>query len=284
MNNKISGFKAFNSEFQCLNFQFEVGKEYEIQGELELCKNGFHFCENPFEVWNYYPPTSRFAAVIGENVIGDGNKSVCSKIRIERELTLNEFIAAGVSRILDLAKGDGKIPATNTGDRSVATNTRDNSVATNTRDNSVATNTGHGSAATNTADGSAATNTGYGSVAANTGHWSTAINMGSQSVATNTGNNSAATNTGNMSAATNSGKNSVALATGYASLASVEGENSIAIATGENSKAKGKIGSWLVLSELINNKKVFKLIEIDGGKYLPDVFYKLKDKIIVSVK
>lgn len=89
----MKGYKAFNYDFTCRDFQYEVGKTYEIEGELELCKNGFHFCKNLEDVFRYYNfiPTTRVAEVdVLGDVINEGNKSCTDKIKIVRELSLSE--------------------------------------------------------------------------------------------------------------------------------------------------------------------------------------------------
>lgn len=53
----MKAYKGFNRELRCKGFQYEVGKEYE-EPEAELCKCGFHACENPLDVFCYYPPAS----------------------------------------------------------------------------------------------------------------------------------------------------------------------------------------------------------------------------------
>lgn len=53
MNNK--GYKAFNPDFTCNGKQYEENTIYEENGS-EICKAGvMHYCENPFDVLNYYP-------------------------------------------------------------------------------------------------------------------------------------------------------------------------------------------------------------------------------------
>ena len=265
----IHAYKGFDKDLKCRGFQYEVGKTYEQKGKIECCMNGFHACEFPLNVFNYYSPgsNSRYCTVTqsGEISKHDGDSKVASsKIHIETEIGLNGIIKAGVKSILDKVNWkDNK--EFNTGNHSAATNTGDYSAATNTGDRSVATNTG---------DRSAATNTGNHSAATNNGHYSAATNTGDYSAATNTGNHSAATNTGDYSAATN---------TGYQSAAKVSGKESIAVVTGKDSKAAGALGDWIVLTERggwngetcpIKEVKAFK---IDGEKIKADTFYKLVD-------
>ena len=280
----IKGYKGFDKELKCRGFLYEVDKEYEQGGEIKCCNNGFHFCENPFDVFSYYPPNdSRYCEVHGSGKYdkdNDDSKVSVSKIKIGFEIGLKGLIDAGIKFILDKVNWK-ESKATNTGDRSAATNTGNQSAATNTGDRSAATNTGYQSAATNTGDESAATNTGNRSAATNTGYQSAAANTGNQSAATNTGYQSAATNTGDRSAATNTGDESAATNTGNRSAASVEGFESIAIVTGYDCKAKGSLGCWIVLTERgewdgnTYPIKCVKSFKVDGKKVKSNTWYKL---------
>ena len=147
----IRGFKGFDKDLKCRGFQYEIGKDYEQEGEVKCCERGFHFCENPFDVFRYYSPSdSRYCEVEGDgnaDKANDDSKVATSHIHISAEIGLNGLIKAGVKFILDKVNfKDAK--STNTGYRSAATNTGDQSGATNTGDHSAATNTGNCSAAT----------------------------------------------------------------------------------------------------------------------------------------
>ena len=93
---KIKAYKAFDKDLKCRGFKFEIGKSYH-EKKVSVCESGFHSCENPFDVLNYYNLTEcRFAEV---DVFGkiekhkDDSKIASSDITIVRELTLSEFIS-----------------------------------------------------------------------------------------------------------------------------------------------------------------------------------------------
>ena len=50
----MKAYKGFDKDFRCLGMQFAVGGTYE-QKEAKLCEKGFHACENPLDVLDYYP-------------------------------------------------------------------------------------------------------------------------------------------------------------------------------------------------------------------------------------
>ena len=193
--NIIRGFKGFDKDLKCRGFQYEIGKYYKQEGEAKCCKIGFHFCENPLQVFDYYSPcTSRFCQVEGGGSVDKSeadSKVATSHIHISEEIGLNGLIDEGVKFILDKVNFKD-VKSTNTGYQSAATNTGDYSAATNTGDRSAATSTGNYSAATNTGYKSAATNTGIRSAATNTGDYSTATVEGKESVALVTGKDSRA--------------------------------------------------------------------------------------------
>ena len=183
----IYAYKGFDKDLKCQDFQYEVGKDYEQDGNIKCCEKGFHACEFPYDVFSYYAPgrNNRYCTVTqsGEMDKREGDSKVASsKIHIETEIGLDGIIKAGVKFILDKVNWKDK-KESNTGYYSAATNTGYYSAATNTGDYSAATNTGYCSAATNT---------GYQSAAVNVGRHSTAKVSGKDSIAIVTGSNSKA--------------------------------------------------------------------------------------------
>lgn len=291
----MKAYKGFDRDLKCRGFQYEIGKEYE-EKEAEACEKGFHACENPLEVFRYYPPCdgNRYCEVEQDGELskhGGDSKVASTKIKIGVELGLKGLIQAGVSFILDkvnwkadaATNTDAQSAAVNLGYRSAATNTGDLSAAMNTGDRSAAVSTGDYSAVVNSGDYSAAMNTGDYSAAVNSGFQSAAVNSGIGSAAVNSGIQSAAVNSGFQSAAVNSGTRSAAVNSGTGSAAEVSNGDSVAIVTGYNSKAKAGLGSAIVIAERGDwNGKTYPLNNIkaaivDGEKIKADTWYTLKN-------
>jgi hypothetical protein len=99
--NTVESYKAFDKDLKCKGFQYEIGKQYTLDGDIEMCFKGFHACENPLMVLNFYHiSTSRFAMVEQSGEIErDSNfgKTCSSKISIIKEIDLLTLIHEGIS-------------------------------------------------------------------------------------------------------------------------------------------------------------------------------------------
>lgn len=302
----MKAYKGFDKDLKCRDFQYEIGKEYE-EKEAKVCERGFHACINPLNVLQYYPPCyeNRYCEVEqdGEFSENDNDSKIAStKIEISKEISLEELIQATIDK-----SGESEICSINTGDRTVAENTENYSMALNKGYSSIAANTGNCSSATTAISVSIAANAGdysvaYSqkarSIAANIGESSAALSGGCRSIAANTrersaaisyGEDSVAINVGNYSTAINKAAASVALNMGGRAEASVTEEGSIAIATGIQSRAKGGLGSAIVLVERttwngyrypLNN---IKAAIVDGEKIKADTWYTLRNGEFVEV-
>ena len=128
----IIGYKGFDKDLKCRDFQYGVGEKYKHNGVVSCCDSGFHLCEHPLDVFGYYPPAdSRFCEIAGYGDIdrcGVDSKVAVSRLKIKCEIGLRGMIEAGVKFIME--RVDWKnTKATNTGNRSAATNTGNRSAA-----------------------------------------------------------------------------------------------------------------------------------------------------------
>ena len=223
----MKAYKGFNADMTCRGFQFEEGKTYEHEGEVKLCESGFHACEDPLDIFEYYAPSgSEFHEVELEGVSDEckeETKVVAKKITIGTRLGIDKIIKACVEFRFSKLEKELK----------------------NSGDCGVASNSGYKGAAANSGDCGAASNSGdYG----------------------------AASNSGDYGAAETSGKHSIAISVGY------------------DSKARGALGTWIVLAERdewdgegcpIKDVRAFK---VDGEQVKADTWYKLVNGVLIETK
>ena len=93
----MKGFKVFESDWTCRGFQFEVGKTFTEDVKPVCCSKGFHFCTKVIDCFKYYVffPDNKVAEVeaLGDVDTNDDDSKCCTnKIRIVREVTLNELL------------------------------------------------------------------------------------------------------------------------------------------------------------------------------------------------
>ena len=177
-----------DKDMKCRGFQYEVGGEYETD-EAKACECGFHACEYPLDVFNYYPPAgSRFFEVEQSGNLsksGEDTKVASTKIKIGAELSIAGLVKAAVEYTKERC-------TQNEGDKA-------------------------------TGDQGAASATGYRGAASATGYQGAASATGYQGAASATGNRGAASATGNRGAASATGYRGAASATGYRGAASATG-------------------------------------------------------------
>jgi len=108
----VRGYKVFKPDWTCRGFQYEVGKTYKHDGDIEMCGAGFHFCRKLVDCFNYYEFNSNNKVAEVEaigNVETRDDKSVTDEIVICKELSWHE--------VLDLCNtGDWNTGNMNTGD------------------------------------------------------------------------------------------------------------------------------------------------------------------------
>jgi hypothetical protein len=158
----IVAYKGFNADMTCRGYQFEIGKTFKHDGEVETCVSGFHACEHPLNVFNYYPPaTSRYAIVeMGGKTHREGTdtKIASAEITIKAELKIPELIAAAVKYVFDRAKWSEGPVVTGDNEGALASGTR--GAATASGYQGAATASGDQGAATASGDQGAATASG----------------------------------------------------------------------------------------------------------------------------
>ena len=85
----MKGYKGMDANMQCRGMQFEIGKSYHVDGEIEVCSNGLHFCKQLKDVFDFYNREgNRFFEIETLGIVKtDRTKSATSDLRIIRELS-----------------------------------------------------------------------------------------------------------------------------------------------------------------------------------------------------
>ena len=99
----VKGYKVFNPDWTCRNFQYQVGQTYEMEGPVIPCERGFHFCKNAADCFNHYAfnPENKVAEVIAHGTVKEeGDKCCTDKIEIVREISWQEVLT-----LVNMGKG-----------------------------------------------------------------------------------------------------------------------------------------------------------------------------------
>jgi hypothetical protein len=250
-------YKGFDNNWSCRGFKYEVGKTYTHDGDIYLCSSGFHACEAPLDVWNYYPINNdnQYALVELDGVsdkTGEDTKRVAKSITVKASLTIPMLIQAQIEWTFNAAK--------------------ESSVK---------------------GDGKHVSSSGYSSTAASSGGYSTAASSGDSSTAASSGDSSKAASSGDYSTAASSGDSSKAASSGGYSKAASSGDystaccdtNGFACVVGINGRVKGNAGSALSLGYLDSAKRnriAVGYVGEDGIK--ADNWYEVQNGKLVECK
>ena len=309
----MKAYKGFNADMTCRGFQYKEGETYH-EDIADLCHKGFHACERPLDVLEYYSPNSSVYHEVELDDVSEQREEdskVCAKfIKIGAKVDITTLVEATVDYTVSKcdpvksqhakknrgaasatgwngaasATGD-KGAASAIGDKGAASATGDWGVASATGSRGVASATGRRGVASATGRRGAASATGSRGIVSATGDYSVASATGDWSVASATGDYSAASVTGDWSVASATGFQGVASATGDWSVASANNPTAIAVAWGPFGRAKGVLGAHIVFAEWRNGKLVdAKMAVVDGNKIKADTYYMLKNGEFAEVK
>ena len=308
----MKAYKGFDKDLKCRGYQYQIGGEY-TEDSAELCKKGFHACELPHDIFNYYAPAeSRFCEVdldATDERNSEDSKRVGTRIKIGAEISVFDIAKISVKAFFDRIEFTKKIESSDTnnaGDCGAANVGNYGAANAGYRGAAVAgyrgaANAGNYGAAVAGYRGAAnagnygAANAGdYG--AANAGDYGAAnagdcgaANAGDYGVA-NAGNCGAA-NAGNYGAA-NAGNCGAANAGNYGAAVARDGgkakvgKGGVAVGLGKEAMASGAIGAVLVLTERDDDYNIINVaaVIVDGEKIKAGTYYAIKNGKIVEAQ
>ena len=249
----IKSYKGFDKNLKCRDFQYEIGKEYEMDGEIKVCNRGFHACESPFDVFDHYTMIdSRFCEVEQDGNISKkdrGTKICSSKIKIKAELKLADMINLGVEWLKEI-----------TSPEKIKTSIKDNS-------------------------------SGYGAKIGSSGNDAQIGSSGDGAKIGSSGDGAKIGSSGNYAKIGSSGDYAKIGSSGYGAKIDSTGEGCVIMCAGINSVAKASKGSWITLSEWSYSDKKQRYIPVcvktefvDGEKIKADTYYKLAGGVFKEIQ
>ena len=285
----IKSYKGFDKNLKCRDFQYEIGKEYEMDGEIRVCKRGFHACESPFEVFDHYSMIgSRFCEVEQDGNISKedrGTKICSSKIKIKAELKLADMINLGVEWLKEI-----------TSPEKIKTSIKDNSSGNYAQIGSSGDYAQIGSSGNGAQIGSSGNYAQIGSSGnyAQIGSSGDDAKIGSSGYGAkigSSGNGAKIGSSGNYAQIGSSGDDAKIGSSGYGAKIDSTGEGCVIMCAGINSVAKASKGSWITLSEWSYSDKKQRYIPVcvktefvDGEKIKADTYYKLAGGVFKEIQ
>ena len=142
----MKAFKGFNRDMTCRGFQYKEGETFETD-KAELCSTGFHACERPLDVFNYYSPSeSVYHEVeldkVSDERRNDDTKVVAKKIKVGARLSIRDLVNAQIEFVKEHCTNEfnaepgqpataGNYGAATAGENGVATSRGKSSVGKN---------------------------------------------------------------------------------------------------------------------------------------------------------
>ena len=294
---KIIAYKGFDKKLKCRGFQYEVGKEYEMDGDIKCCKRGFHACESPLEVFDHYDMlNSRFAEVEQSGEIDkeeDTTKVCSSKIKIKAELNFADIVKLGVEWIKDVTSPSKLKKETDLND-----NGGYSAKIGSSGDSAQIGSSGDSAQIGSSGDSAQIGSSGYSAQIGSSGYYAQIGSSGDSAKIGSSGDSAQIGSSGDYAKIGSSGDSAQIGSSGYSAKigssgysakigssgdsAKIEstGNHSVVMAAGRDSIAKAKIGSWITLAEwdCINGVWIpicVKTEQVDGERIKADTFYKL---------
>ena len=248
----MKGYKGFEPGLICRGKQYAENTVFEEE-EAEICSYGMHFCENPFDVLDYYGfindtgDFNEFAEVEAlDEVKTDNNRKFCTKkLKIGAKLSISKFINACVDFAIE----------------KTSTCIADNKISS-------------GDSAQIGSSGNSA----------QIGSSGDSARIGSS------GNSAQIGSSGNFAQIGSSGNFAQIGSSGDSARIGSSGEDCVICCAGHNSAVKAKKGSWITLAEWEYSEekeryipKCVKTEFVDGERIKEDTLYKLIDGEFVEV-
>lgn len=298
-NKTITTYKGFDKDLKCRDFQYEVGKEYELpKGKLpNVCSNGFHACKSPLEVLDYYfldenANLLRFCEVEQSGEFSkevESTKVASSKIKIKKEITFADLINLGVEWLKEKTSNDRGDDDAQIGscvdDVQIALSGDCVQIASSGHFAQIASS-GYSAKIGSSGINAQISSSGYFTKIAASGNYAQIASSGASARICSLGDCAYIASSGDAAQIWSSGNSARIVSSGNFAQINSTGEDSVIMCVGHDSAVKAKKGSWITLTEWYIDKirsKCVKTEYVDGKHIKEDTWYKLINGEFVEV-
>ena len=292
----IKSYKGFDKNLRCRDFQYKIGGIYEMDGEIKVCSRGFHACESPFDVFDYYTMIdSRFCEVEQDGNISkeDRRTKICSsKIKIKTELKLADMINLGIEWLKEITlpeKIKTSIKDNSSGNYAQIGSSGDGAKIGSSGNNAQIGSSGNNAKIGSSGDGAKIGSSGYDAKIGSSGYDAKIGSSGNNAKIGSSGDGAKIGSSGNNAKIGSSGDGAKIGSSGNNAKIDSTGKDCVIMCAGINSVAKASKGSWITLSEWSYSEGKQRYIPIcvktefvDGEKIKADTYYSLKGGVFVE--
>ena len=299
----MKGYKAFGKGMVCLGKQYEENKIFEEE-DAKVCEKGMHFCKRPLDVLDYYPLVDKygnmteFAEVEAlDKPVTDDNEKYCSKkLKIGAKISFAKLVQAEINFESDKTE-DTKTKTTSKNNARIGSSGYWAQIGTSC-DRALIGSSGNSAQIGSSGDwaliGSSGNfaqigSSGDSALIGSSGDWARIGSSGDWAQIGSSGDSAQIGSSGGWARIGSSGDRAqIGSSSDWAQIVS-SGKNCVICCAGNGCKAKGKIGSWITLSEwdIVNGELTptcVKTEKIDGERIKEDTFYMLIDGEFVEVQ
>ena len=274
----MKGYKAFEKGLICKGKQYAENTVFEEE-KAEICHSGMHFCKKPLDVLDYYPlvnengEITEFAEVEAlDDCKTDDNKKYCTKkLKIGAKISFAKLVEASVNF-------EREVPT----ETKIKTTSKDSAKIGSSGDLAKIGSSGYYAQIGSSGDSAQIGSSGDSAQIGSSGYFAQIGSSGDSAKIGSSGDSAKIGSSGDSAKIGSSGD--------YAQINST-GKYSIICCAGNGSIAKGKIGSWITLSEwkYSEEEKVYipvcvKTEKIDGERIKEDTYYMLQNGEFMEVE
>ena len=269
----MKGYKGFNPGLICKDKQYQENTVFE-EPEAKICEKGMHFCENPFDVLDYYdlirsdgtPNEFTEVEALDEPKTDDKKKFCSRKLKIGVKLGLSGFIKACVDFVLE--KTLAEMPSENviSGDYAKIGSSGDSAKIGSSGDSAKIGSSGDYAKIGSSGDYAQIGSSGY------------SAQIGSS------GNSAKIGSSGDYAQIGSSGNSARISSSGNSARISCTGSDSVICCAGHDSVVKAPVGCWITLAEWKYDGAKQRYVPvcvkteyIDGEKIKADTPYMLEN-------